>query len=110
VPITGVADLASDGDHRNAVHLRIGNRGDEVQRARTARCHANDGRGFAGRAGALALRFERAALLVAGQNRTNLVLKVRQRLVQRHAGTTGIREKSFPRHGLPATAPRHRRL
>ncbi len=41
VPIAGRADLAGDGDHRHRVHVGVGDRGDQVGRARAGGRHAD---------------------------------------------------------------------
>ena len=81
--------LAGDGDQRNAVELGVGDGGDEVRGAGAAGGHADAD--LAGAAGD-ALGGERAALLVAGQDRAQRVAKARERLVQRHAATAGVGE------------------
>src|SRR5678815_5026083 len=77
------ADLPGDRDERDAVELGVGDGGDEVRRAGSARGHANAG--LAGAAGD-ALGGERAALFMAGQDRSQLVGKAGERLVERHTG------------------------
>ena len=89
MPITCGLHLAGDGDQRNAVELGVGDGRDQVRRAGAAGGHA-DAR-LAGGAG-VALRREAAALLVPRQNRADLVVEARQRLVQRHAGPARIGE------------------
>ena len=103
----GRADLAGDGDHRHGIHLGVGQAGDEIRSARTAGGHANAG--FAGGA-RIAVRHEAAALLMAGQNRADLVFHLGERLVQRHAGAAGIGENgvdAMPNQALqPECRPR----
>ena len=89
MPITLVRHLAGDGDQRDAVELGVGDGGDEVRRAGSAGGHAHAD--FAGAAGD-ALGGERAALLVARQDRAQLVREAGERLVQRHAGAARVGE------------------
>ena len=60
---SGGRDLASDRNHRNRVHVGIGNTGDEIGGAGTGGGH--DHPNFAGGAG-VALGHEGSALFVAG--------------------------------------------
>ena len=83
------ADLAGDGQQRDAVELGVGDGGDQVRGARPAGGHADaDASGGAG----VALGGEPAALLVPRQNHANLVAEPRQGLVQRNAGPARIGE------------------
>ena len=84
--------LPRDGDERNTVELRVGNRRHQVGRAGPAGRHANAD--FSRRAGD-SLGRESAPLLVAGQDRADLVLEFQKRLMQRHAGAAGIRENAL---------------
>ena len=81
--------LAGDGDDGQAVHLGVGQAGDEVQGPRAGGGH--DHARLAGDAG-VPLGREDAALLVAGQDGADLVPVPGQRLVHRHAGAAGVGE------------------
>ena len=81
--------LAGERDERHAVHLRVGDRRHEVERARAARGHAHARP--AGRAG-IALGREAAPLLMPRQDGADLVLVFRERLVQRHARPARVGE------------------
>ena len=77
------ADLAGDDDHRNGIHVRVGDRGDHVRRARTgsddAHAHLSGGQrvAFCRMSGGLLVTHQHEAELrivldgiVDGQNRT----------------------------------------
>ena len=76
------ADLAGNGQHRDAVELGVGDGGDQVGSAGAAGGHADAD--LAGRAG-VALGGEAAPLLVAGEDHANAIAEAGQGLVQRRA-------------------------
>lgn len=84
----GRGHLAGDSDHRDGVHVGIGDAGDEVGCARTGSGHHNAN--LSGRPG-VALGHERPALFVAGKNSTDL-FRSGQGLVEHHARATGVSE------------------
>ena len=81
-------DLSGDRDDRDGVHLRVGERGDEVGGARTGRRHADPdpAGGVRVAAGGVA-----GALLMAHQHVAHL-LRVEQRVVHRQHGAAGDAE------------------
>lgn len=83
-----LVDLAGDADQRDAVHVRVGDRGDEVRRAGTGGRHAHAG--LAGRA-RVTVRHEGAALFVTGQDGADL-LGAGEALVQLHGGAARVGE------------------
>ena len=95
-------DLPGDGDHRDGVHLRIGQRGDQVRRTRTGGGHhdpdASGGMGIT--AGGMA-----RTLLVADQDVAQL-LGVEQRIVDRQYRTAGDPEDHLDAEFLQR--PHHR--
>ena len=62
------SDLTGDDDHRNGIHICVGNAGEEVRRSRSAGCHADPGLAADAR---ITVRAECAALLMTGQNHAN---------------------------------------
>ena len=90
--MTARADLSRERDQRNAIHLGVGNRRDQIQRPRPARGHANAR--FSGGAGQTLCR-KTTPLLVPRQNGANLILETGERLMQRHAGAAWIGENNF---------------
>ncbi len=94
-----LVNLAGDRDQRGAVHVGVGDRGDEVGRAGAAGGHANSR--FAGGAG-VAFGGEGTALFVAGKNGAKPVA-FRQGLMQLLRGAAGISEYdlySLPHHAF----------
>ena len=93
-------DLAGDRDDRQRVHLGVGQAGDEVQGPGAGGGHHDAG--LAGDAG-VALGGEDPPLLVAGQDRPDLVAVAGQRLVHRHARPARVGEDDLdavPDQGL----------
>ena len=83
------ADLARQHQQRDAVELRVGDRRDEVERPGAAGPHANaDPPGRAG----VSLGRECPSLLVAGEDRPNLIGVAGERLVEGHARPPRIGE------------------
>ena len=72
------ADVAGDGNHGDRVHIRGGDAGDQIGRARAARGQTDAG--FAGCAG-ISVRRVRRALLVCGQHMPDAVAVEIQRIV-----------------------------
>ena len=84
VPIAAAPDLAGDRDHRDRVHVRVRDRGDQVGRARAGGRHAHaDPTGRRG----VTLRGVAGALLVADQDVPDL--GVHQRVVRRQDRAAG---------------------
>ena len=81
-------DLAGDGNHRNGVHVGIGDTRDEIGGAWAGSGHHDAD--FAGRA-RIAFGHESSTLFMAGKNGTDL-FGAGERLVEHHACTTGIGE------------------
>ena len=88
VPISAAADLAGDRDHRDRIHVRVGQRRDQIGGAGTRRRHAH-----ADLAGGVRVSTGGMprALLVADQHVTQL-LRVEKRVVDRQHGTAGDAE------------------
>ena len=82
------AHLPGDGDHRNGIHLRVGQRGDQVRRTRAGGGHhdPHSAGGMGVTAGGVP-----GALLVADQHVPNLG-GVEQRVIQRQDRATGDAE------------------
>jgi len=72
------------------IHVGVGDGGDEIRRARTARAHAHAG--FAGRP-RITFGGKTAALLMTRENGADLGM--RERLVDFHARAAGIGEDDF---------------
>ena len=83
------AHLAGERNHRDAVHLRVGDRRDEVERTGATGGHADTRLSSRSR---VALGREAAALLVPRKDRPQSVCGAGERLVQRHAGTARVGE------------------
>ena len=81
-------DLAGDGDHRNGVHVGVGDTGDEIGGARTGGGH--DHADFTGGAG-VSFGHEGSTLFVTGENGADF-FRAGEGLVQHHAGATRISE------------------
>ena len=96
VPIDARADLAGDRDHRDGVHVRVGDRGDEVGGARPGRGHADPD--LAGGTG-VALGRVAGALLVAHEDVADLD-RVQQRVVRREDRAAGDAEDRVDVHRL----------
>ena len=65
-------DLTGDGNDWNAVQPRVGDTGDQVRRARTARGHTHTD---PARRASVSLRRERATLLVSRQDGAQAILE-----------------------------------
>ena len=81
-----LVDLASDADQRDAVHVRIGDRSDEIRGARAGGRHADTG--LAGRTG-VTVGHEGAALLVARQDGADF-LGADEAMVELHRGAAWV--------------------
>ena len=81
VPSSALPHLPRQGDHRSAIHPRVGDRRDEVRRARSARADAH---ADATRRARVALGRVTRALLVAAEHVVELVGVLRQRVIERH--------------------------
>ena len=90
------AHLAGDADERRRVHPRVGDRGDEVRRARAGR---RDRDADPSRRARVALRHVPCALLVAGEDVTH-GRPARERVVGREDGAAGKPEGDVDPLGL----------
>ena len=82
-------NLAGDRDDRHAVQFGIGNSSHQIGSSRTAGRHTDSD--FSRRSGHT-LSGKRAALFVARQNRANAIAILAECLMQRHAGSPGVRK------------------
>jgi len=94
-----LVDLAGDADQRDAVHVRVGDRGDEIRRAGTGGGHAHAG--LAGRA-RVTVRHEGAALFVTGQDGADL-LGAGEALVELHGRAARVGEDRVDAEVLEAS-------
>ena len=85
----GRTHLPRDRDHRDRVHLRVGNARDEVGRAGAAGAEANARLAGGAR---VAVRHESAALFVAREDGAEFVGHLGEGLVNRHRRAAGIGE------------------
>jgi len=84
----GRGDLTGDGNHRDGVHVRIGDTGNEIGGTWAGSGHHDAD--FSGRAG-IAFGHKGSALFVAGKNGADL-FGAGEGLVEHHARTAGIGE------------------